>query len=198
MSVRLLLCATAYVLISTTSADAIERMNPTVLERAIVYGNSATMVDLVTAPEWNRAPEADNPWRPTFRIQTPFLMAAAAESLANKTYKPLTQSLIHELKTNNEVTFSATLTSEALGGNDNATCVIKQYGHVMQPTKETISGRDVVEIGDDAAYRRTLQCSFSLNTFDYLSPFTFVLANIDFAYEVGQERDYDLDPSTFR
>jgi len=32
-------------------------------------------------------------------------MAAAAEALANKTYKPLTQSLMRELKTNNEVTF---------------------------------------------------------------------------------------------
>jgi len=52
MSVRLLLFATPLCSLRLPPQMPIERMNPTVLERAIAYGNSASMVDLVTAPEW--------------------------------------------------------------------------------------------------------------------------------------------------
>jgi hypothetical protein len=76
--------------------------------------------------------------------------------------------------------------------------VLYRNGHVIQPTNLNLGNQDVTEIFEEAVYRRYLNCDFSLKSFDYVAPFTFVLANVDTRFQVGIEKDYDLDPSTFR
>lgn len=197
MLLRTLLCTAMLSLVLVARVSALQPMNPTTVQQALSFGNAAPVTSLIRNPEWYKEPQADNPWEPTFTIETPFFMAAFAKALANQRYKEISKEEMHELKNNATLTFLVTLISRAVSGNDGARCVLKQNGHVIQPTNVSIGFPDVTEMGEDADYRRSLTCDFSIHSFDYKAPFTLTLANID-TVQIGIERDYDIDPSTFR
>ncbi len=153
---------------------------------------------LVVLPEWyHNTP--DNDWAPTFTIATPFFVAAFAEASAKKTYNEIAPNILHSLKTNDVLMFDITLTSSVLHGNDEPGCVIKQRARVIHPLAVNLGPQEVVDVGEegDSAFRREFRCNFSLSAFKYNEPFTLALVNIMAGLD-DTEKDYDLEPSTFR
>lgn len=169
-------------------------LKPADVKAAIDFGASARPADIVDIPaaQLGNGESEDSPWG---YIMTPWLTLAFASFQAHSKYETVSQELISEARATRTFYVMAEAFNTDLHMNDSMIVVIKQNGKVIHPvSKQLHSDEEVIDIGDDAGYRTSLEADFSYKQLNVNEPFTVVIANYGMT---GQEKDFDIDPTQF-